>query len=95
MTDLIKPNQKLRNAVEQIYLLDEGFKKIETVAGELEVRNSAPTFASLVTIIVGQQLSTKAADAIFLRLSELLEILPINIATWAKSNIYRTKTYFS
>ncbi len=80
MAELIKPNQHLSEAIAQLYLLDRDFKKIEVLAGNLEVRSSQPTFAALVRIIVGQQLSTKAADAIFLRLTELLEILPANIA---------------
>ncbi len=63
MADLVKPDLQLRKAIEQIYLVDAEFQKIEAVAGKLTVRSSAPTFASLVRIIVGQQLSTKAADA--------------------------------
>lgn len=79
MTNLIKPDLQLRNAIEQIYLVDEDFQQIEAVAGQLTVRNFAPTFASIVRIVVGQQLSTKAADAIFLRLNESLELSPANI----------------
>ncbi len=79
MADLIKPDLRLRKAIEQIYLVDTDFQKIEAVAGELQVRSSAPTFVALVRIIVGQQLSTKAADAIFSRLNELMEISPANI----------------
>ena len=79
MADLIKPDLQLRNAIDQIYLVDAEFQKIEAVAGKLTVRSPAPTFASLVRIIVGQQLSTKAADAIFFRLNALGEISPTNI----------------
>jgi DNA-3-methyladenine glycosylase II len=79
MADLIKPDLQLRKAIEQIYLVDADFQKIEAVADKLVVRSFAPTFASLVRIIIGQQLSTKAADAIFLRLNKLVEILPVNI----------------
>ena len=79
MADLVKPDLQLRNAIEQIYLVDADFQKIEAVAGKLTVRSSAPTFAALVRIIIGQQLSTKAADAIFFRLNALGEISPTNI----------------
>jgi DNA-3-methyladenine glycosylase II len=87
MANLIKPDpllerlrqRQLRNALEQIYLLDKDFKQIEAVAGKLVVRSFAPTFASLVRIIIGQQLSTKAADAIFMRLNESIEISPANM----------------
>jgi DNA-3-methyladenine glycosylase II len=79
MADLIEPDLELRKAIEQIYLLDADFQQIEAVAGTLSVKSFAPTFTSLVRIIVGQQLSTKAADAIFLRLNKLLEISPANI----------------
>jgi DNA-3-methyladenine glycosylase II len=79
MADLVKPDLQLRNAIDQIYLVDAEFQQIEAVAGKLTVRSSAPTFAALVRIIVGQQLSTKAADAIFFRLNALGEISPTNI----------------
>jgi DNA-3-methyladenine glycosylase II len=79
MADLLKLDLKLRKAIEQIYLVDEDFQKIEAVAGKLTVKSSPPTFASLMRIIVGQQLSTKAADAIFSRLNESVEISPENI----------------
>jgi DNA-3-methyladenine glycosylase II len=79
MANLIKPDPALRNAIEQIYLVDEDFQQIEAVAGQLIVRSFTPTFVSLVRIIVGQQLSTKAADAIFLRLNESIDISPAKI----------------
>ncbi len=85
--ELTKPNRDFRKAIAQLYLLDPDFQQIETIAGSLEIRSYEPTFASLVRIIVGQQLSTKAADAIFLRLSESLEILPSPIATCAEEEL--------
>jgi DNA-3-methyladenine glycosylase II len=87
MTDLIKPDRYLRNAIAQLYLLDLDFQHIETVAGSLEIRSYEPTFASLVRIIIGQQLSTKAANSIFFKLSESLEILPSNILACSEEEL--------
>lgn len=87
MTDLIKPDRYLCNAITQLYLLDRDFQQIETIAGNLEIRSYKPTFASLVRIIIGQQLSTKAANSIFFRLSESIEILPSNIVASSEDEL--------
>jgi DNA-3-methyladenine glycosylase II len=87
MMDLIKPDRHFRNAIAQLYLLDRDFQQIETVAGNLEIRSYEPTFASLVRIIIGQQLSTKAANSIYFRLSESLEILPSNIVACSEEEL--------
>ena len=79
MADLINPDLQLRKAIDLIYLVDADFQQIEAIAGKLTVRSFEPTFISLVRIIIGQQLSTKAADAIFSRLNKLVLISPVNI----------------
>jgi len=85
--DLIKPDRHLRNAIAQLYRLDRDFQQIETIAGDLEVRSYEPTFASLVRIIIGQQLSTKAANSIFFRLRESIEILPSNVVACSEEEL--------
>jgi DNA-3-methyladenine glycosylase II len=74
-------------AIAQLYLLDRDFQQIETIAGSLDIRSYEPTFASLVRIIIGQQLSTKAANSIFFRLSESLEISPSNIVACSEEKL--------
>jgi len=58
---------------------DRTFCQVEVIA-PLTVRQWPPTFASLIRIILGKQLSTKAVQAIFARLTQLLELTPANLA---------------
>ncbi|MDX2214462.1 MAG: hypothetical protein SFY66_14320 [Oculatellaceae cyanobacterium bins.114] len=74
--DLVLPSLELRQAVEVVCERDRTFKRVEVEAGALKVRQWPPGFASLVRIIVGQQLSSKAARAIFERLTQLIELTP-------------------
>lgn len=73
---LVAPSPRLRAAVDTICDRDPDFRKIEAEIGRLTVRRMPPSFASLVRIILGQQLSAKAAQAIFLRLYQQLELTP-------------------
>ena len=74
--ELIPLSPELRQAVTYICEIDPDFCQIEQEAGLLSVRRWHATFGSLVRVIVGQQLSTKAAQAIFLRLEQLVELTP-------------------
>jgi DNA-3-methyladenine glycosylase II len=74
--ELEHPNFEIRQIVSRIYERDPIFKKIETDAGALTIRRWSPGFKSLVRIILGQQLSTRSARAIFLRLSDQIELTP-------------------
>lgn len=76
LTELVPPDPDLRQAVEYVCTRDRAFAAIETEVGPLTVRRWPPGFASLVRIIVGQQLSTRAARAIFQRLNQLTELTP-------------------
>ncbi len=73
---LVLPSPELRKAIDYICQSDRDFLKIELEAGALTVGRRSPDFASLVRIILGQQLSSKAAQAIFLRLNNLIELTP-------------------
>lgn len=73
---LVAPSPALRAAVDGVCDRDPVFGKIEAELGRLTVRQMPPGFASLVRIILGQQLSAKAAQAIFLRLYQQLELTP-------------------
>lgn len=73
---LVVPSPELIKAIDHICQIDQDFQKIEMEAGALTVGRRSPDFASLVRIILGQQLSSKAAQAIFLRLNSLIELTP-------------------
>lgn len=76
----VVPSRQLRQAVEYVYACDRTFQRIEQEAGQLTVRYWPPGFASLVRVIMGQQLSIKAAQAIFSRLNQLIELTPEALA---------------
>ncbi|MDB5408389.1 MAG: hypothetical protein JWL84_3301 [Rhodospirillales bacterium] len=59
---------RLRAAVDELCRLDPAFAAIEAAAGSLAFRRREPGFATLVRILVGQQLSTAAATTIFARI---------------------------
>jgi DNA-3-methyladenine glycosylase II len=74
--EFIEPSVALRKAVTWICTQDPAFSTIETIAGPLQVRRWQPGFAALLRIIAGQQLSAKAAQAIFTRLTEHIALTP-------------------
>jgi DNA-3-methyladenine glycosylase II len=71
------PSAAVVAAVAAVCDRDRDFLQIEQLAGTLSVRREGASFASLVRIVVGQQLSAKAAESIFLRLKSLVEVTPI------------------
>lgn len=68
MADRVAPNPALRHAVAHICRLDPDFSRVEAEAGPLTVRQWPASYSALVRIIVGQQLSARAAQSIFTRL---------------------------
>lgn len=78
--ELLPPSSLLRQAMEVVYDRDPTFQRIEAEAGPLTVRTWAAGFPSLVRIIMGQQLSSRAAQAIFQRLKAELALTPKAIA---------------
>ncbi|PSN11845.1 DNA-3-methyladenine glycosylase 2 family protein [filamentous cyanobacterium CCT1] len=78
--ELLPPGAELRQAVAVVCELDPSFRRIKVEAGPLTVRTWAAGFPSLVRIIMGQQLSSRAAQAIFQRLKAELELTPAAIA---------------
>ncbi len=61
----------LRQDIERLIRLDADFAGIEAAAGALPWRVRAGGFAGLLQAIVGQQISSQAASAIWLRLAAL------------------------
>lgn len=74
--ELTPANPKVREGVAALSRLDPDFLAIEAAAGPLTMLYLPPTFAALVRIVVGQQLSTRAARTIFERLSRAIELEP-------------------
>jgi len=85
--ELLLPSPVLQEAIAHIYTQDPDFRKIEVQVGPLHVRRWPPTFASLVRIVLGQQLSAKAAMAIFLRVNQRIELTPANLADCPESTL--------
>jgi DNA-3-methyladenine glycosylase II len=78
--ELSPPSPELRQAVAVVCDRDPSFQTIEAAAGSLTVRTWAMGFPSLVRIVVGQQLSSRSAQAIFQRLVAAVELTPGAIA---------------
>ncbi|MGF1571044.1 MAG: DNA-3-methyladenine glycosylase family protein [Nodosilinea sp.] len=78
--EFVRPNPELRQAVSWVCDREPTFRTIEPLAGPLTVRCWPPGLASLVRIILGQQLSSKAAQAIFQRLTQTVELTPAGLA---------------
>jgi DNA-3-methyladenine glycosylase II len=85
--ELWVPSPQLRQAVEIVCDRDPDFQRIEAETGPLTVRQWAPGFPSLVRIILGQQLSSRAAQAIFHRLREAVELTPAHLAAASEATL--------
>jgi len=85
--ELVLPGSALRQAIAEIGERDRDFLQIEAEAGALYIRRWDPTFASLVRIILGQQLSSKAAQAIFLRLNQAITLTPVALASCPETTL--------
>lgn len=86
-SELLPPSPELRQAVAVVCDRDPTFQRIEAEAGPLTVRAWAAGFPSLVRIIMGQQLSARAAQAIFQRLTAQLELTPEAIAATSDTTL--------
>jgi DNA-3-methyladenine glycosylase II len=61
--------------LDALCLIDPRLEKVRGMAGEVPLRLSEPGFRSLASIIVSQQVSRASADAIFGRLTKLVDPL--------------------
>lgn len=87
--------QRIRNlddiasGLDALMTIDPRLQAIRLVAGDVPLRLSEPGFESLASIIVGQQVSTASARAIFGRLTKLASPLtPENILA-ADDDLFR------
>ncbi|MEB3356874.1 MAG: hypothetical protein VKK04_09120 [Synechococcales bacterium] len=87
LDDFVFPGPELRQGIEYVCQGDRAFLQIEAEVGVLQVRRWPPGFASLVRTIVGQQLSAKAARAIFQRLNQLMELTPGGLAAASEADL--------
>ena len=70
--------------------LDPRLGAVRARAGEVPLRLSEPGFRSLAAIVTGQQVSRASADAIFGRLSALLDPLTPQAVLSADEAVFRT-----
>lgn len=75
--------------LDALCLLDPRLEKVRGMAGEVPLRLSEPGFRSLASIIVSQQVSRASADAIFGRLTKLVDPLTPQAILAADEAIFR------
>jgi DNA-3-methyladenine glycosylase II len=73
MTTPIRNEANIKAAVEALLVRDPRLKAVLAVAGEVPIRRREGGLEGLVRIIMGQQLSTASADAIWGRLRKAYE----------------------
>lgn len=76
-------------ALDALCLLDPRLEAVRAAAGEVPLRRTEPGFASLVSIIVSQQVSRASADAIFGRLMKLADPLAPDTFLFADDTLFR------
>lgn len=79
----------IAQGLDRLCLLDPRLEKVRGMAGEVPLRLSEPGFRSLASIVVSQQVSRASADAIFGRLTRLLDPLTPQAILAADEAIFR------
>lgn len=79
----------IRRGLDELVAIDPRLAPVAATAGDLPLRRSAPGFASLVEIIVSQQVSTASAGAIFGRLTRLVDPLTPAAILSADDDLFR------
>ena len=72
---LISTPEDISAGLDALCAVDPRLERVRTLAGDVPLRRSEPGFASLVSIVVSQQVSRASADAIFGRLAGLVDPL--------------------
>jgi DNA-3-methyladenine glycosylase II len=70
-----RPDIDARPALRRLAVRDSDLARAWALVGDLPGRRRQPGFATLLRVIVEQQLSTAAADAIWARLAALVELM--------------------
>jgi DNA-3-methyladenine glycosylase II len=79
----------ISQGLDALCLLDPRLEKVRGMAGQVPLRLSEPGFRSLASIIVSQQVSRASADAIFGRLTKLVDPLTPQAILAADEAIFR------
>lgn len=79
----------IERGLDALCAADPRLVALRAVAGTVPLRRAPPGFASLVDIIVSQQVSRASADAIFARLSRLAVPLSAETLARADDDLYR------
>ena len=75
---IIRNKRDIVDGLKALAMADPRLEPVIAVAGEVPLRLAAPDFAGLASIIVSQQVSKASAEAIFARLSNLVDPLDAN-----------------
>jgi DNA-3-methyladenine glycosylase II len=79
----------ISRGLDTLCAIDPRLERVRVMAGEVPLRLSEPGFMSLASIIVSQQVSRASADAIFGRLSRLVDPLTPPAILAAGEEIFR------
>jgi DNA-3-methyladenine glycosylase II len=79
----------IARGLDTLCTIDPRLERVRRMAGEVPLRLSQPGFKSLASIIVSQQVSRASADAIFGRLSKLVDPLTPPAILAAGEQIFR------
>jgi DNA-3-methyladenine glycosylase II len=75
--------------LDALCVIDPRLAKVRATAGEVPLRRSEPGFASLLSIVISQQVSRASADAIFGRLTKLADPLTPEALLAADERLFR------
>jgi DNA-3-methyladenine glycosylase II len=79
----------IRTALAALCRADPRLERVRALAGEVPLRRAAPGFVSLASIVVSQQVSRASADAIFGRLTRLVDPLTPDALLAADDSLFR------
>ena len=79
----------ITQGLEALCAADPRLSRVRRVAPEIPLRISPPGFASLASIVTGQQVSRASADAIFARFTTLIDPLTPENLLAAKEEVFR------
>lgn len=77
-------------ALDALCVIDPRLAKVRAAAGEVPLRRTEPGFSSLISIVISQQVSRASADAIFGRLTKLVDPLTPEALLAADDALFRT-----
>ncbi|MBE7185912.1 MAG: DNA-3-methyladenine glycosylase 2 family protein [Methylobacterium mesophilicum] len=79
----------LQDGLDALCRLDQRLEAVRAAVAEVPLRRAEPGFASLVSIVVGQQVSTASAAAIFARFAALIDPLTPRAVLAADDAVFR------